>query len=460
MRTAWWWSTTASSPRWAPTRPSWHVKTASTAGSPPSSPSTSSPPASRALLDLGSPCMPPGAAGGLPSVDHAESHSSGPLWPATRYWFCASKNLPRRYGSTEGSPPATPGSRRLEWPRGMRFSVVPGGHLPTPARVTGAGELLAKFVNDGQAPVFTEGARGDLDADGALAPLVLVAVDHGDHPLHRGRVEAPRHDVRHAQVALDVTLQDGVQHVVGGQRVLIGLPRPELRRRRPRKDTLGDDLATRARVRVLGEPVDEHLRAILDDREAPRHVAVERGVPHRDLTLVPRVEHQPAELVRQGHQVVAPDARLEILFRHVFLESLERPREHPLVRLEHTRDGYAEKIDAEVLGETNRVVAGARGGERRGHGDPGDVGRPQRIHGHRGHDRRVDAARQADHHVFEAVLGHVVARAEDEGAIDLLDGLEGLHLVHGQLGLLARGQSGQRDAPRARVRLELLFPAA
>src|SRR6266508_144925 len=146
MRIAWWSSTTVSSPRWAPTKPSWPARTASTAASPPSSPSTPSPPASSAFLDPGVQPMPPdaslrvfamyaaGVAGGLPSVDHAESHSPGPLWPATRSWFSASKNLPRRYGSTEGSPPChtrlTP-ARITETSKAFEGSRRQGGHYST-----------------------------------------------------------------------------------------------------------------------------------------------------------------------------------------------------------------------------------------------------------------------------------------------------------------------------------------
>ena len=58
-----------------------------------------------------------------------------------------------------------------------------------------------------------------------------------------------------------------------------------------------------------------------------------------------------------------------------------------------------------------------------------------------------------------ADLGDVVACAEDEGLIDLLDGLQGLDLVGGRLGLLAEGQRGQGDA-RGLRRAELLLAPA
>ena len=55
---------------------------------------------------------------------------------------------------------------------------------------------------------------------------------------------------------------------------------------------------------------------------------------------------------------------------------------------------------------------------------------PERVDGDRRHQRRVDPARQADHGLGEAVLGQVVAGAEDE---------RGVHL-----GVVAEGRA-QRD---------------
>ena len=54
----------------------------------------------------------PGGVGGIPPADHAESQAAGPLEPATRCSFSASKNLPRRYGPAGGIPPTPPSSPR------------------------------------------------------------------------------------------------------------------------------------------------------------------------------------------------------------------------------------------------------------------------------------------------------------------------------------------------------------
>src|SRR5262245_55220428 len=194
---------------------------------------------------------------------------------------------------------------------------------PQPRPWTYAPGLLAELVDDGEAPVLAEGARRDLDADGPLPPLVLVAIDHGDHPPHRRRLEAARHDVRHTLVALHVALEDRVQILIGRQRVLVLLARAQFGRGRPGEDRPRDDLPPRPRIGLLGELVHEGLRAVLDAGEAARHVAVERGVAYCDLALVPRVEDEPAELIGQRHQVVAADAGLEVLLRHVFLQTLE-----------------------------------------------------------------------------------------------------------------------------------------
>src|SRR5207248_11013986 len=67
------------------------------------------------------------------------------------------------------------------------------------------------------------------------------------------------------------------------------------------------------RVAPAAEPVHHRLGDVLDDGEPAREVAVERGVADRHLRLVAGGEHQPAELVGQRHQEVAPDARLDVL---------------------------------------------------------------------------------------------------------------------------------------------------
>ena len=60
----------------------------------------------------------------------------------------------------------------------------------------------------------------------------------------------------------------------------------------------------------------------------------------------------------------------------------------------------------------------------RRHEHAGDVVGAERVGRDRGDERRVDAAREPDEHVAEAVLAHVVARAEHERLVDLVHRLE------------------------------------
>ena len=85
----------------------------------------------------------------------------------------------------------------------------------------------------------------------------------------------------------------------------------------------------------------------------------------------------------------------------------------------------------------------------------------ERVDRDRGNERRVDAARQADEYVGEAVFRHVVARAEHEGFVDLLDGRKhGLdaccHAVVADPGV-RDGDLGELLGTRTATRIELPF---
>ena len=77
------------------------------------------------------------------------------------------------------------------------------------------------------------------------------------------------------------------------------------------------------------------------------------------------------------------------------------------------------QLDAEVVGEGLRVADGALGGVARGLGDADDVLGAERVDGDGGDEAGVDAAGEGDQRLLEAVLVHVVARAEDERVVDL-----------------------------------------
>ncbi len=69
---------------------------------------------------------------------------------------------------------------------------------------------------------------------------------------------------------------------------------------------------------------------VLEHIVAAGHVAVDRGVAHRHLALVPRGQHHVAELVGQGHQRDGAQARLDVLLGQVGRAALKGGAEHML----------------------------------------------------------------------------------------------------------------------------------
>ncbi len=88
--------------------------------------------------------------------------------------------------------------------------------------------VTAVTVRNRHAPVFSQRAVRDLDPGRRLPALVFRAVEHLPDPAHRRLVVAARHDPVEGKLFLDVGGQDVVEDLVGRQRVLIGLVRPEL----------------------------------------------------------------------------------------------------------------------------------------------------------------------------------------------------------------------------------------
>src|SRR5918992_140132 len=90
--------------------------------------------------------------------------------------------------------------------------------MPRPYRLK-----LAVAVDNGQTPVFAEGPGGYLDPRGGLAALVFVAVNGGNDLTHRLRVKAHLHHFLIAVILLHVSLDDGVQFLIGRQGIIISL---------------------------------------------------------------------------------------------------------------------------------------------------------------------------------------------------------------------------------------------
>src|SRR6266704_4500133 len=152
------------------------------------------------------------------------------------FWTC-----PVYHATGAATPPAAPWPPPAPWP---------------PASGGGAGEAV-EAVGDRQAAVLAEGAAGHLGAGRRLAALVLGAVDHAQHPLDDGGVEALRHDLLCAGVVLDVAVQDRVEDVVVRQRVGVELAGPQLSGRRLVQHRLRDHHPQL--VAPACQPVDQRL---------------------------------------------------------------------------------------------------------------------------------------------------------------------------------------------------------
>ena len=80
-------------------------------------------------------------------------------------------------------------------------------------------------------------------------------------------------------------------------------------------------------------------------------------------------------------------------------------------------DGEGFKADAEVGGQLAAVVDGAGGGIGAGHADADHILRAEGFGGDGGHQGRVDAAAQAYEGLAKAAFAHVIARAQNQGAV-------------------------------------------
>ena len=113
-------------------------------------------------------------------------------------------------------------------------------------------------------------------------------------------------------------------------------------------------------------------------------------------------------------------------------------------RPEGVLDGDGAVVDAEVAGQVEASSSSPRSIARR-HGHRVHVLGPERVGGDAGHERGVDAARQAEDHVGEPVLRHVVAQPEDEGGVHLGDRLERRRHDRLDVGAVVDGVLGDDD---------------
>ena len=103
---------------------------------------------------------------GVPSRDHAEPQSAWPLEPATRCWFGASKNLPRRYGPREGTPSNPPSPM---WHRPPRSKTRP--HLRLRTDLIGHGAWTkGNRSEDGEGTLFSVVHRAERRVGAGMPP--------------------------------------------------------------------------------------------------------------------------------------------------------------------------------------------------------------------------------------------------------------------------------------------------
>src|SRR5574343_47167 len=171
-------------------------------------------------------------------------------------------------------------------------------------------------------PILAKTAVRHTNAHRGLAALVFIELDEARHLLDVGSLVTVGDQRGHALVVFHVALDDGVQHLVFGQAVLVLLVRTQFGAGRPGDDALGDRVAAGAVGVVLVAPARQRkhpgLEHVLDHREPAGHVAVEGAVAGRHLALVAGGQHDRPGLVGQGHQKRAADAGLDVFFGGVF----------------------------------------------------------------------------------------------------------------------------------------------
>ncbi len=161
------------------------------------------------------------------------------------------------------------------------------------------------------------------------------------------------------------------------------------------------------------------LEDVLDGCESSHHVTVERGVADRELALVAGRQHKPPVGVREGHEDRPPDASLEVLLGECQTKFAERRTQSVLEGREGTGDRNLDGLDAESVRERVRVGQTSLARVRTRHEYTMDVPGAERVGGESRHERGIDAARQTEDNIREAVLAHVVAKAGEECRVDL-----------------------------------------
>jgi hypothetical protein len=206
---------------------------------------------------------------------------------------------------------------------------------------------------------------------------------------------SPARRGRGGEAFLDVALEDGVEHVVGRQAVLVGLVGAQLGAR-GLSIGLGNRgmISARRAVDPAGERVDLRLEDVGDHGEAAAHVAVERAVADGHSLLLPVVSRSAPNLLESA--IIRTPRTRAWMFSSVTSRGRPAktgPSEARRRRRRRRCDGL--ETDAEVFGEGAGVVARVLARNRGGQGDADDVLRAECLGGDHGDERRVDAAESA-----------------------------------------------------------------
>src|SRR5262249_38466380 len=93
-------------------------------------------------------------------------------------------------------------------------------------------------IGNRHSPVTAKCPGRDLNSWRGLTPLVFGGVNPVDHPSHYPGIMTQSDDRFGPHVSFDIRLENSVEHRIWRQRVLVGLIRPQLGRRRSRDNIL------------------------------------------------------------------------------------------------------------------------------------------------------------------------------------------------------------------------------
>ena len=109
------------------------------------------------------------------------------------------------------------------------------------------------------------------------------------------------------------------------------------------------------------------LGNIRDDGQPSRHIAINGAVAHRQLGFVSCGEKDGAILVGEGHEQVASDAGLDVLFRHVLWSAAEWPGQLCVIGLHDICDADCHRLQAQIMRQKHCVFDARLAGVGRRH---------------------------------------------------------------------------------------------